>query len=337
MTAASPKGILLGKLSRQTLINAQKQVFIDQPGGNLLYAAGGAAVWGFHPGLVSRVGLDYPGQWVRDLAALGFDTSGIRVLAEPADLRHFLAYRSIDQPLYENPIRHFADLGLPVPKSLLGYQPPNPKLDSRKSRTPLTLRIEDLPADFTGARAAHFCPLDYISHSVMPPALRELGIQQISVAASSSYMHPNFWNDIPGLVNGLSAFIATEEQIRTLFSGRSHDLGEMAKWLTSHNCGCVVVQRGERGHILVDNHGAIHYQIPAYPARPKDITGEEDAFGGGFLAALQAGADALQAALQGVISASLAVEGSGPFYVLDSSVGLAQSRLRALAEGVQVV
>lgn len=336
MNADVPQGILLGRLSRQTLINAQKQVYVDQAGGGLLYAAAGSALWGVRPGFVARVGQDYPRQWIAEIDALGFDTSGIRILPQSVDLRHFIAYRQIEQALHENPIKHFAELGMPMPKSLLGYQAPKPRLDSRKTRSTLTLRSEDLPAHYARAKAAHLCPLDYISHSTMPPLLREKGVRLVSVAASNSYMHPDFWNDVAGLVNGLSAFISTENQMRTLFSGRSHDLWEMAEWLGSQNCACVVIQRGKKGQILFDAQGRRRYRIAGYPARAKDVTGGDDAFGGAFLAGLQAGHDALHTTLQGAVAASLAAEGSGPFYVLDSSPGLAQSRLQALEQAVQL-
>jgi hypothetical protein len=42
--------------------------------------------------------------------------------------------------------------------------------------------------------------------------------------------------------------------------------------------------------------------------------------------------DPLEAAIHGNVSASLKVEGSGPFYPLDVLPGLAQARLRAVKE-----
>ena len=55
-------------------------------------------------------------------------------------------------------------------------------------------------------------------------------------------------------------------------------------------------------------------------------TGAGDAFCGGFLAGYRETYDPLEAALCGNISASLVVEGSGPFYALDVWPGLAEAR-----------
>ena len=68
-----------------------------------------------------------------------------------------------------------------------------------------------------------------------------------------------------------------------------------------------------------------------------DPTGAGDAFCGGFLAGFIKDFDPLQAALHGNISASLTLEGSGPFYPLDAMPGLAEARRRSLAEIVRQV
>ena len=73
---------------------------IDQPGGNLLYAAAGLGVWesgvpsknrDYPVGLLARVGEDYPNDWLRSFEKRGWDTRGIHILAEALDLRYFQA------------------------------------------------------------------------------------------------------------------------------------------------------------------------------------------------------------------------------------------------------
>ena len=70
MTTQSPTHLLLGQLRRDFLITPSGKMLIDQPGGNLLYAAGGASLWMEEDqtlGLVARVGEDYPRTWLDDL------------------------------------------------------------------------------------------------------------------------------------------------------------------------------------------------------------------------------------------------------------------------------
>jgi hypothetical protein len=47
--------------------------------------------------------------------------------------------------------------------------------------------------------------------------------------------------------------------------------------------------------------------------------------------------DPVQAAVHGNISASLVIEGQGPFYALESLPGLAQARIEALSQTVREV
>ncbi len=72
------------------------------------------------------------------------------------------------------------------------------------------------------------------------------------------------------------------------------------------------------------------WEIPAYPARVVDPTGAGDAFCGGFLAGYEATYDPLQGVLYGNVSASIVIEGTGPFYALDVLPGLPQARLEVL-------
>ena len=121
----SPRNILAGQLRRDFVVLPNGEIRLDVPGGNLLYAAAGLAVWEPtpHPGLVSRVGDDFPEAWLAEFSNRGLDTRGINVLDHPVDLRSFYAYRDPKQRVEEDPMAYFSALGQPFPKDLLGYQP----------------------------------------------------------------------------------------------------------------------------------------------------------------------------------------------------------------------
>ena len=106
----------------------------------------------------------------------------------------------------------------------------------------------------------------------------------------------------------------------------------MAKRVSEFGPQFVVIKRGRQGQYLYDAVGKHRYEIPAYSSRFADPTGAGDAFAGGFLAGILKSNDPLQAVIYGNVSASLKVEGSGPFYPLDVLPGLAQARLRAVKE-----
>lgn len=322
--------LLFGKLTRDTILPLEGKPQVDIPGGSLFYAAAGLRLWSNSCGLVGRVGEDYPQEWLTAFDRFGFDRRGIRTLPEAVDVRTFQAYLDDHTCLQDNPVSHFARLGEPFPKSLLGYANPEFQLDSRTQPGILSLRMSDIPQDYLDATAAHLCPMDFISHNLIPPALRRGQITTITLDPGEGYMTPIFWDDIPALVKGLSAFICSERKLMSLFQGRSSDPWEMAETIASYGCEFVVIKRGARGQYLYDSIRRSGWQIPAYPARIVDPTGAGDAFCGGFLTTLRETYDPLEAALRGSVSASLVMEGSGPFYALDTLPGLPQARLESL-------
>jgi sugar/nucleoside kinase (ribokinase family) len=105
----------------------------------------------------------------------------------------------------------------------------------------------------------------------------------------------------------------------------------------AYGCEFVVIKRGESGQYLYDSTSKTRWEISAYPSRLVDPSGAGDAFCGGFLYGYRQTYDPLQAVLHGSISASMVIEGSGPFYALDAVSGLAQARLEALREAVHKV
>ena len=322
--------LIAGQLRREFILTPAGKAVQDIQGGSLLYAASGCAIWEPGIGLLSRVGENYPHDWLDRIAKSGFDTRGIHILQDVLDQRSFYAFPDNDTCLTDNPVSHFARLGLPFPKSLLGFSNQPTPADSRTSPGPFTIRLSDIPSDYLDAAAAHLCPLDYLSHSLLPPALRQGNINTITVDPSASYMNAAFWNAIPGILKGLTAFLPSEEKLLSLFEGRTTDLWVMADELASYGCEIIVINRGLHGLLLYDHASHSRYTIPIYPGRINDPTGSADAFCGGFLAGYHSTYNALEGVLIGSISASLANEGSGPFYSLDALPGLAKARLEAL-------
>jgi hypothetical protein len=339
MANTSLRFVIAGLLKRDFALIPNRKALVDVPGGNIIYAATGFGVW--EPanlmGLVARVGEDYPREWLDEIHMRGFDIRGIRILPEAIDLRSFYVYADVYTRLTEDPAAHFTRLQQPFPKALLNYMRPRTSYDSRSRLTSTSLRQSDIPVDYLDATAAHLCPIDYLTHTLLPAVLRQNGFSTVTLDPSIGTMSPTFWDDIPALVTGLTAFLPNEEEMRSLFQGRSTDLWQMMETIADYGSEIVVVKRGERGQFLYDRSTKAHWEIPAYPARVVDPTGAGDSFCGGFLAGYRQTYDPLQAALYGSISASLTIEGSGIFYALDALPGLAQARLDSLKEGIRKV
>ena len=332
-----PIFIVAGRLAREFLLPPTGQPLLDVPGGSLLYAAGGLSIWEKAVGLLGRVGEDYPRAWLKELEGRGLDLQGIRILPQGIDLRSFIAYNEKFEVSRGAPVSQFARRGLPFPKNLLGYQsPPDVQKDAKKQDGLAPIPIE-IPHDYLEARAVHLCPLDFMSHNQLAHVFKTASVNTITLDPSPGYMNPSFYKELRAVLSGLTAFLPSEEELRALFWGETHDLWEMAAALGDYGCEIIVVKRGARGQMVYDVSGKHKWEVPAFSSRVADPTGAGDAFCGGFLAGYKITYDPLQAALYGNISASLKVEGSGAFYPLETLSGLAEARLRALKDWVREV
>lgn len=335
----SPTFAIAGRLTREYLLPPAGSPLLDSPGGNLLYAAGGLAVWDSSIGLVSRITHEYPREWLEDFKTRGFDIRGINMLNESKniEMRSFIAYTAANERSHTSAVSHFARRGLPFPKSLLGYQHPDESKQEPRLQEATSPAALDVPKDFRDARFIHICPFDFTSQSQMVSLFGSGSNQTVSLDPSSGYMNPTFWRDLRAALQGVTAFLPSEEEMRALFWGETNDLWEMAARVSEYGPKIIVIKRGGLGQIMYDAVEKRRYEVSAYPSRLADPTGAGDAFSGGFIAGLQKTNDPLLAVLYGSVSASLKIEGSGPFYPLDVMPGLADARLHALQETARAV
>jgi hypothetical protein len=330
-----PTFVIAGHLQRDYLLPLQGRPLIDVPGGNLLYAAAGLAVWDNSIGLLARAGENYPNGWLKNIDKYGWDRRGIHILVETLDLRYFQAILENQVIMRNNPVAHFSRLGLPFPKSLIGYQPPEEPDDYRKSTHPASTRPSDIPPDYLNCHAVHICPLEYLSASRLSSTFRQANITTLTMDPSAAYMTGKALEDVRSLVHGLTAFMPSEEEIRALFWGLSNDLWQMAEALGAYGCEFIVIKRGARGQMLYDSISKKHWEFPAYAVRVVDLFGAGDSFCGGFLAGYQKTYDPVQAVLHGSVCASLAIEGSGAYHAMEALPGLPKARLDALFDNVK--
>lgn len=322
--------VIAGCFNQDYILPVSGPAQVNVLGGNLAYAAAGLKLWGATGGLIARLGEDYPMHWLERFRSLGFDLSGVKVLPGSFDARRFIAHADAFKTYYDNPVQHFSDRGLTYPLGLLGYQPRTAAISSRTTPLRQSLQISDVPKDYLEASAVHICPIDYLSHVILPSVFRQGQATTITLAPAPGYMSPSFWEEIPGLLSDLTAFLPTEQDVRSLFQGRSTDLWEMAEALAKYGPEFILIQTESSGYYLYDGVGKKRWVVPQYQAQVVDPTGAADAFASGFLVGYREHYDSLQAALMGAIGASLVVEGSGVFYALDVMPGLVQARLTAL-------
>jgi len=328
-----PQFLVFGQLTREYLLPAMGSARLDVAGGSLLYAAAGLKVWESNVGLIGRVGSDYPREWLNEYKSRGFDTRGIRILPQNLDVREFLSYNESFEVSRINPVTHFARREMTFPKSLLGYQP----LDEKKADEARALIVTDIPDEYLNARAALICPMGLVLQVQLIAGLKRGTVHTFVLDPAPATMTPTARRALPALLNGVTAFLPSQEELKNLFWGETHDLWRMAEAVSMYGCEYVVIKCGARGQLLYDVDTKRKWEIPAYPARIADVTGAGDAFCGGFMAGYCRNYDPLEGVLYGNISASLKLEGSGPFYPMDVLTGLAAARLNVLKDMVREV
>lgn len=329
--------IIAGRVLNETIINKNKQVFINKPGGGVLYAAAGFYLWKKGAGLIAKISENNSIEWTREFENYHFDTSGIKNISCDFEQRRFYSITNSNSIFTNNPQKHFFEIKHPLPKSLLGYEPPQTIIDKRNTPAPYSIQSDDIPKDYLQTNNLLLCPIDYYSHSLIPPFFRSQTNGNVILCASNGYMHPSFWFDIPSLIRGSSAFLATESQIRNLFKGKSEDIWEMVESIAQSDVEIVIIVSVTGTQYLYDAVASKKYKIPSFPSKVIDTVGTFAAFCGGFGAGYTTHFDPLRAGLMGSVSASLNVEGSTPFHTLQSLPDLANARLESLIDSVIAV
>ncbi len=326
----SDRLIVIGGLREDYSITHDDQVRLRVLGGNAVYAAVGAAVWQAEVEIVSRVGSNYPPKWLQRIERSGIRVERVQVLPEPQDTRTFYAYLSPEERVDTNPTAHFQRIGQPLPEMLRDYEHSTVGQEQRSHFAPLAIRPADLEFGGGVPAAAHLAPADFLTHSLVPARLRELGVKTVTVDPSLRYMEPGFRRELRVLVNGLDAFLPSQAEARSFFQPHPPEEREMAQALAEFGCPIVVIKRGAAGQQIWDRSAQRFWHVPAYPVRVADVTGAGDAYCGGFLAGLYQTGDPLEAGLRGSVSASLAIEGTDALFALGAAPGLAEARLEAL-------
>ena len=241
--------VVLGHVSIDTIVFPDGKR-IDMPGGAAAAVATSASLAGAKVGLVSKIGEDFPREWLEKLAQY-VDIRGVQIL--PGKTIHiWVIYR--EDGSVESPV----EMGVA----------------EKMGETPI-------PEEYTRAKMFHIAPI--------PPEEQLKVMERLKGKRISLDFNPTYYEDYrrkPELVRELvskSGVIFPNEREAKLITGLN-DVRKSAEELYSWGAELVVVTRGEKGVLIYD--GDFH-EFPALPVEGEiDPTGAGDAFAGGFLAGL---------------------------------------------------
>ncbi len=243
--------VVLGHVSIDTIVFPDGRK-IEMPGGAAAAVATSAALAGARVGLVTKVGEDFPREWLERLARY-VDVKGVQIL--PGRTIHiWVIYR--EDGSVESPV----EMGVA----------------ERMGETPI-------PEDYLKAELFHIAPI--------PPEEQLKVMERLEGRRVSLDFNPTYYEDYrrnPDLLRKLvsrSYAVFPNEREAELITGLK-DARKAAEELYSWGAELVVITRGERGVLVYD--GDFH-EFPALPVKVVDPTGAGDAFAGAFLAGLVKG------------------------------------------------
>jgi len=226
------------------------------PGGAAAAVATSAALAGARVGLITKVGEDFPREWLEKLASV-LDVGGVQIL--PGRTIHiYMIYHedgTVDAPV---------DMG--VARNM--------------GETPI-------PEEYMNAEIFHIAPI--------PPeeqlkALKRLEGKRISLDFNPTYIedYAKRTELMREIASRVEVLFPNEREALTITKVRN--VKRAAEVLYGWGAKVVVITRGERGVLVYDGD---FREFPALPISPHEIvdpTGAGDAFAGGFLAMYSKGA-----------------------------------------------
>jgi len=252
-------------------------------GGPPTYVSLAARRLGARVSVVSKVGGDFPDEYVTWLSAGGVDLSGLRRVPGARTTSFLLEYGAVGRRL------------------------------QLRSRAP-PIDPGDLPGSLE-ARAIHMSPIagevrpgvvDRLRGSAGVLSLDPQGFVRRFGEDGSVSLGP--WAD-PKVLRQIDIYKSSAAEVRAV-TGRA-DLRSAMERIRRYGVGIVLVTRGGEGSTLLSEEG--FREVPACePAAVRDPTGAGDAFIGAFLAEYVRGRDPLWCARVGSAAASFVVEGLGP-------------------------
>jgi len=251
------------------------------PGGAAAAVATSAALAGAKVGLVTKIGTDFPKEWLEKLSSV-LDVRGVQIL--PGRTIHiYMIYHedgSVDAPV---------DMGVA----------------QKMGETPI-------PEEYMDASLFHIAPI--------PPEEQLKALKRLEGKTLSIDFNPTYMEDyekktelMREIVSRVEVVFPNEREALTIT--KAPTVEEAAEILHGWGAGLVVITRGERGVLVYDGE---FRKFPALPISPEEIvdpTGAGDAFAGGFLAMYSRGAPVEECVKKGLERAREVLKKTGSWSI----------------------
>src|SRR5262245_21408765 len=299
--------IVVGNLTVDDVVHPNGETTMASPGGNTIYAATGALIWGLSVGVVARVGTDFPVAALDRLRDAGLDTGGLRPIDGPT-VRNWVIYEHDGHRswVYRTPRERSLQVA-PGPEDI-----PAGWTDQKQDRAPV-VHVAAMPLEAAAGIVGH---------------LRAEGRRAI-VTLDTHEAWPAGRDDVLALARRVDVFVPSHGELAAMLG---YDDPERAcRELQAGGVPAVVVKCGEKGAV-VSTPGGPPVRIAPPNVAVLDATGAGDTFCGGLAAGLAAGESLVVAAQQGAATAGAALGASGSLRLLRRA-GVAERLRSCYAQG----
>lgn len=280
-------------------------------GGDCVYAAVGAAIWGADVRPISVIGTDYPSSWLEVLSVRGIRTDGTRRL----NVKHGL----VAPMTYDDKGRRENER---VPEV-------DPEQMTRSARLALWGRFSPKAGDLLP-----FVEWGDVVHLAAMPRSRQDEILRALRGRVAITIDLPWWPGLyrPGALPRIefaNAVLLSNAEASGYFPGAS--IREVGRELLERGAQIVAIKQGADGSTVFHAGRPDGYHIPALDVAVVDPTGAGDAYCGGFAVGLCETGDPETAARMGTVASSCVIEGFGADFALSRTRGELEERLSQVA------
>ena len=294
----TPSLVLLGNLLVDDIVFPDGGTCMAQPGGAILYAALGAALWGTRAGCVSLAGADYPGAALDALERHGIDLTGVQRLRGPG-VRTWV--------LYEGQARRLVHrLGCPTHEEVS----PGP---------------EQIPPAWRSAPAFHLAPMPFPVQRRLLASPALAGDRFVSIDPHLPVTDETLGDWRQALADADAFFPGEDELLLPEVDGEPE---RAIRRLAGGRLRFIAFKQGPRGGILYDAREDRFHRWTGRATKVVDPTGAGDAFAAGFISAHLDGLPVKACLDRGVVTASFAIEALGAAALLEATRAAADARIR---------
>ncbi|SRR5579884_238893 len=322
--------VFLGGVRVDHAITASGEAAGPVEGGNCLFAAAGARLWGMTVAVVTRVRSPWPDAWTMRAVAAGINMEAVHSVPGSGGLSSYFRYDEDGQRRSLGRGEWVAAAGTVLREELGEPAPHTPEYE--EAHAAVTPCGAEVPAPFWEAPVLGFLTAPLANQWSW---LTELARQHktgtgpkplVLLDPYSTYMREASDGTLRRLFRQVDIVLPSEAELKSRYPGRTAQAA--ASQLVTLGARTVVAKLGAQGSIVTSPDGST--LIPAFPVKAKDPTGAGDAFAGGLAAGWLETGDVVQAALYGTVSASFVVEDFGLFHTFGRTRAEAEQRLRIL-------